>query len=71
MSKGSGRRPRSITLEQFQENWERIFGSGTTDKDGDRAPAGQGGVSDLQRKVPRSGVQDSQASRASTRDYNG
>lgn len=26
MSKGSGRRPREVDLETFQNNWEKIFG---------------------------------------------
>ena len=68
MSKGSGRRPRSITLEQFQDNWERIFGSSTADQDGDRTPPGQGGLSHEQREVLGSGVQDLKANRASARD---
>ena len=28
MSKGSNRRPRKVSEEQFNENWERIFGKG-------------------------------------------
>ena len=26
MSKGSGRRPREVDLETFENNWEKIFG---------------------------------------------
>ena len=71
MSKGSGRRPRAITLEQFQDNWDRIFGSSTADQDGDRTSAGKGGVPNLQREVPGGGVQDSQDDREGTRDNDG
>ena len=34
MGKGSGRRPSFITKEQFEENWEKIFGRKKTPKHG-------------------------------------
>jgi len=68
MSKGSGRRPRAVTLEKFEDNWNRIFGSGTSNQDGDRKSPGQGGVPDKSRKVHGSGFQGDQDNRACTRN---
>ena len=71
MSKGSTQRPRSVSLEEFKDNWERIFGPCTFSEDGDREASGHGGVSDDEREVHGSRVQDSQVDRVSTRDNDG
>ena len=34
MGKGSKRRPKEITQEQFEDNWDRIFGRKKTPKRG-------------------------------------
>lgn len=32
MSKGSGRRPLKVAKEEFESNWDRIFGRGKDDE---------------------------------------
>jgi len=34
MSKGSKRRPRAVSREQFDKNWARVFGKGSSSKPG-------------------------------------
>lgn len=71
MSKGSNQRPRSVSLEEFKDNWERIFGPCTFSEDGDRETSKHGGVSDNEREVHGSLLPDNKTDRTRTRDNDG